>query len=111
MTMYEILVPTIHRLSQKPVRKRFHKVWDAKVRDITGGLTILSPVRGQWKASCGTLFNDRMIPVRIACTKEQMDRIVEMTAKYYDELAVFYYLVSNETGIYMNPSPKEAKKG
>ncbi len=37
-----------------------------------------------------------MIPVRIACGEEEMHHIADMTLEYYDQEAVFYYLVSEK---------------
>jgi hypothetical protein len=91
--LWEILVPTVSN-EGKPYRTRYHRVWDAKVRAITNGLTICPPVKGQW-VSDGNLFRERMIPVKIACTREQIDVIINMTMKYYDQLAVMAYRVSN----------------
>lgn len=93
--LWEILVPTIHSTTGKPIKLRFHKVWDAKVRAIANGLTILSPVKGQWKSLTGHLFTERMIPVRIACSQEAIEKISDMTAVYYNQLAVMYYRVSD----------------
>jgi hypothetical protein len=36
-----------------------------------------------------------MIPVRIACTAEQIDKIADMSANYYDQLAIMYFRVSD----------------
>ena len=44
--LWEILVPTIHSSNGKPIRTRFHKVWDKKVREISGGLTIMHLLGG-----------------------------------------------------------------
>jgi hypothetical protein len=96
--LWQILVPTV-RPDGTPIRTRFHRVWDAKVRAISGGLTVLSPVRGQWVAPCGTLFSERMIPVLIACSAEQMEHIVRMTARYYEQKAVMFWKVSSEVHI------------
>jgi hypothetical protein len=93
--LWEVLVPTVHRLSGKPIRVRFHRVWDEKVRAITGGLSIMPPIRGQWVSPEGQVFFDRMIPVRIAATRPQMDQIMELTKQHYDELEVFAYLLSD----------------
>ena len=94
MKLYEILIPTITPAG-KPVRTRFHKVWDAKVREIAKGLTILTPTRGQWVAPDGELFLERMIPVRISCTEEQIHAIADMSAVYYKQLAMFFYEISS----------------
>lgn len=80
------------------IRTRYHKVWDEKVRKITNGLTIMPPAKGQWLHG-NQLFTERMIPVRIACTREQMEKISDMTAKYYSQLAIMYYLISDEVTI------------
>lgn len=93
--LWEILVPTVSN-EGKPYRTRYHRVWDAKVRDITGGLTIMAPAKGQWKSPDGELFIERMIPVRIACSREQIDVIIDLTMKYYDQLAVMAYRISEE---------------
>ena len=99
MTLWEILVPTV-RPNGKPFRTRYHRVWDAKVREIATGLTILKPVKGQWVSPKGELFAERMIPVRIACDQPQIERIARMTAEYYDQLAVMYYRISDAAYIY-----------
>lgn len=93
--LWEILVPTV-RNNGRPFRTRYHRVWDKKVREITGGLTIFTPAKGQWVSPDGELFTERMIPVRIACTREQMDEIIALTLKYYDQIAVMAYVIANE---------------
>jgi hypothetical protein len=96
--LYEILVPTV-RNDGKPFRTRYHRVWDKKVRAISGGLTIISPIKGQWISPAGKLFSERMIPVRIMCNREQIEVIADMTADYYDQQAIMFYRVSDEVVI------------
>lgn len=93
--LWEILVPTI-RNDGRPFRVRYHRVWDAKVRAMSGGLTIMPVAKGQWVSPDGALFMERMIPVRIIATREQIEKIVNMTIKYYDQLAVLAYKISDE---------------
>jgi len=93
--LYEILVPTV-RNNGNPIKTKFHKVWDSKVYAITHGLTILAPTKGKWVSPSGTLFAERMIPVRIACTREQIEEIIKMTIKYYEQEAIMAYCISNE---------------
>jgi hypothetical protein len=93
--LWEILVPTLHQ-NGNPIRTRFHRVWDAKVYEITGGLTILTPAKGKWVPQAGGVIEERMIPVRIACTREQIEKIVDMTIEYYDQQAVLAYRISEE---------------
>jgi hypothetical protein len=94
--LYEILVPTMRRKDDKPIKLRYHRVWDAKVRDISGGLTVMPPAKGQWLCNEGNLFAERMIPVRFIATPEQANRIIDMTMLYYDQLAIMCYVVSTE---------------
>jgi hypothetical protein len=100
MQLWEILVPTIRNKDKdgnpgKPFRKRFHKVWDDKVKAISNGLTILTPVKGRWVSPRGELFDERMIPVRIIATQEQIEKIIDMTMKYYDQEAILAYRISD----------------
>jgi hypothetical protein len=92
--LWEIFVPTV-RPDGRPIRARFHRVWDAKVRAISGGLTIMKPVIGQWVFE-GDLFKERMIPVRIACTRNQIVDIMRMTKTYYEQVEVMAYMVSSD---------------
>jgi hypothetical protein len=103
--LWEVLVPTMSR-DGKPFRTRFHRVWDAKVEAISGGLTILTPGKGTW-VNEGQSVRERMIPVRVMCTREQIDQIVDLTLEYYDQLAVMAYRVSDEIIL----KHRAAKKG
>lgn len=93
--LWEVLVPTI-RKNGKPYHTRFHKLWDAKVKEITGGLTIMPVVKGYWKDTP----QERMIPVRIACTREQMNVIGPMTREFYEQEEVLAYKISTEVVFY-----------
>ncbi len=92
--LWEILVPTMR--NDKPVRTRFHRVWDEKVRKISKGLTILSPAKGQWFNKENELLVERVIPVRIMCNREQIELIADLTAAHYSQQAVMFYKISSE---------------
>jgi len=93
-SVWEILVPRKYN-DGRPVRIRHHRVWDSKVRAIAGGLTILVPtIKGEWVSPDGKIFVDSTIPVRIACTQEQIEKIMDITAKHYDQEAVIAYEIS-----------------
>jgi hypothetical protein len=95
-SLWEILVPCV-RNDGRPFRVRYHRVWDAKVRAISGGLTIMKPARGQWiDPREGQLYEERMIPVRFVATRDQMEEIVDMTCVYYEQLAVLCYRIADE---------------
>jgi hypothetical protein len=44
----------------------------------------------------GDLFQERMIPVRIMATRDEIEKIVELTLKYYNQIAVLCYKISDE---------------
>lgn len=92
--LWVILVPTINK-NGNPIRTKFHKIWDSKVREISGGLSIFHPIYGQWIAPSKELFEERMIPVSIHCTEEEINKIADITAKYYEQKAIMYYKVSD----------------
>lgn len=100
--LWEVLIPTITN-EGKPIRTRFHRVWDTKVRELTNGLTVLNVAKGQWVSPEGDIFEERMIPVRIACTEDQLNEILEFTIKYYDQKAIFAYKISDTVKIYTLP--------
>lgn len=102
--LWEILVPTV-RNNGKPYKTRYHRVWDKKVRLLSGGLTICPVAKGQWISPDGILFEERMIPVRILATKTQIEEIINFTIKYYDQEAVLTYKISNE--VILKHKPKK----
>lgn len=71
-------------------------MWDARVKDISGGLTIYPPVHGVWISDAGDEYKERMIPVRIMATRAQMVDICAMTKTYYEQLAVLAYRISDD---------------
>jgi hypothetical protein len=90
------------------VRTRHHKEWDRRVRKISGGLTILRPVKGQW-INDGELYEDRVIPVRILCTDEQIALIANITIEHYEQEAVMYYQISEWCLVYHASSDQREK--
>lgn len=100
MALWQILVPTM-RNDGRPIKTRFHRVWDSKVREITGGLTVCTPVKGQWvnEEEDGKLYHERMIPVQIACSANDIETIAKMTKKYYEQEKIFFYLLSESVFI------------
>ena len=95
--MWEIYVPACIPNASKKYRISHHKQWDEFVVSITGGLTIMKSAKGVWINSIGKKINEKMIPCRIACTEEQMHKIVDFTIKHYDQEAVLAYQISEKT--------------
>ena len=98
--LWEILVPCSYNTG-KPVRTKHHKEWDKFVRKQSGGLTIFKPAIGQWLSPANDLYCERMIPVRIACTEKQINKIMKFTLGHYKQLAVMAYVISEKV-IVMN---------
>ena len=92
MKLFEILVPA-------NCETDCHWLWDAKVVNIAGGLSILPTIRGRWQTGPSPVICEPMIPVRIAATDEQMYEIAKMTGDHYNQDAVMYYVISNEAFI------------
>ena len=92
--LWEILVPTFDNEGNH-FGLAYHKIWDEKVRTVSGGLTVMKTSKGQWVSREGDLYYDRMIPVRIYCTEPEIDNIIAMTMDYYRQLAVICYRISD----------------
>lgn len=92
--LWQIMVPCNYN-DGRPVKTRHHREWDRQVRKITNGLTILPPSKGQWiDESDGKLYVDRMIPVNLIATEEDMEAVAKITMRHYDQLAVMFFKLS-----------------
>lgn len=97
--LYEILVPTIYGDgTMKPIKTKHHKKWDEMVLKVAGGLTILSPSKGKWTYK-GEQYPERVIPVKIMCTEQQIRQIVQFTITHYRQQAVMFYKLSDQVEI------------
>jgi len=97
MELWEILVPTLMGDNAKPVRTKHHKQWDKYVRKLSGGLTVLRPAKGQWlDTHSNMLIEERMIPVRIACTESDIKKIISFTLSHYRQKVVMAYQISSK---------------
>jgi hypothetical protein len=92
-SLWEILVPANSNDGLEFSLEHHHN-WDEKVRSISGGLTIYKSAKGQWVDPSGQLFLDKMIPVRICCSEDEIDKIMELTLSHYSQEAVMAYRVS-----------------
>ena len=98
MELWEVLVPASSKNGK--FKYEHHKEWDKYVTDIAGGLTVLKTGKGEWVSPDGELFRDRVIPVRIACSREQIIDIIKFTKIHYNQLAVMAYKVSEDVIIF-----------
>src|SRR5579859_5271255 len=81
--MWEILVPASGK--QQEFSYEHHKLWDEFVVQLAGGLTILKTAKGEWVSPDNVRFKDRMIPVRIKCSRKQIKKIIAFTIKHYNQ--------------------------
>ncbi len=91
--MWEILVPASNRKDK--FSYDHHKAWDAFVNQFSNGMTVLRGAKGEWQAPDGTICNDRMIPIRIICTEEEIRKIIRFTIEHYNQEAVLAYQLSD----------------
>lgn len=92
--MWEILVPASNKIQEFSFEH--HKAWDEFVIAISGGITVMRTAKGEWVSPDNERFKDRMIPVRIKCSRKQIKRIIEFTIKHYDQQAVLAYKISSD---------------
>ena len=96
--LWEVLVPRYSN-SKKEYPIKYHRVWDVKVRKIAGGITIFMPAKGQWISPKRNIFSEEMIPVRIYCGEKEINKIISLTLKYYNQEAIFAYEISSNVKI------------
>lgn len=99
LPLWEILVP--YRMGRHNVPTPYHREWDAKVMAVTGGLTILRTTKGAWRSpNSGKEFRELMIPVRIACSEDQVREIARITLEHYKQEAVFVCRISDAATVF-----------
>jgi len=91
--LWEILVPASNNKDLNFTYEH-HKEWDAFVKNLTGGVTIMKTAKGQWISPDGKLYIDRMIPCRIVCTEDQISEIIDFTIEHYSQEAILAYRIS-----------------
>ena len=93
-SLWEILVPR-YTNERYELSVDYHNKWDEFVRGISSGLTVLRTAKGQWVSPDDQLFCEEMIPVRIYCSKEDIETIIDHTINYYHQKAVMAYEISS----------------
>lgn len=92
--MWEIFIPVNDNRGMM-FPNAMHRKWDTVVESIAGGLTIYKNAIGLWiNYNTGEELREPIIPVRIACSEEQIEKIAEMTRIFYDQVEVLAYEVS-----------------
>lgn len=96
--LWEILVPKYSNNNVEYTLDYHHK-WDEQVRNIAGGITILRTAKGHWVNPGGNIFVEEMIPVRIYCSEQNIEKIIDLTLEHYEQEAVFAYKISSEVKV------------
>lgn len=98
MSLYEILVPKCDNDGNE-FSVGYHNVWDDYVKTLSNGLTVMRSVKGTW-INEGKTYEERMIPVRIICSRADIENILGFTLGYYNQIKVLAYKISEEVIIY-----------
>ena len=98
LKLWKILVPT-HTNDNQEIDIEYHKKWDEFVQKLTNGLTIQKTSKGIWVNPDAIKYEEQMIPVEIVCTKKQIKKISNFSAKHYEQEAIMFSLISKEVHI------------
>jgi hypothetical protein len=95
--LWEILVPYYVNGTNDVIDISNHKIWDEYVKGISKGLTVCRSAKGIWiNPTDNEEFEERMIPVRLICTRPQIIEIIDFTKKHYGQIAVMAYKISED---------------
>ena len=95
-SLWQIFVPSTDNTGKEFSLMKHHE-WDNKVKNIAGGLTINKRSRGVWQSPMtGKLFEEKVIPVLIYCTRKEIEKIMDITLVHYSQEEVMCFKVSNE---------------
>ena len=93
LNMYEIIVPSVKDFT-------IHNEWDEKVSRLIGGLTILDRVKGAWlDPSDNSIVKEYVIQVKIACEPQYVEKIMDLTAKHYNQRSIMCRHIPGEVYI------------
>lgn len=95
MVLWEILVPTHFDDTKEWIPDEHHQQWERRVREVSGGLTMLRSAMGQW-VHLGEVHEESVIPVRLIATRDQMEEIAGFTAQHYRQKVIMVYKISDE---------------
>lgn len=94
LAWWRILVPEADN-DRRHFTRRDHRLWELAVINISGGWTIHPRARGAWMDEhTGNVQKEKMKPVDILCTEEQIHEIVNMTGHHYRQIEVVAYRIS-----------------
>ncbi len=93
-SLYEILVPVCYQ-EGSVIPMEHHGIFDAEVRKISGGMTILRSAIGEWGET-----RERVIPVRFMAYESEVHSLMIFAHRHYKQKAIMAYKLSSDIMIY-----------
>lgn len=97
LPLWEILIPTANN-DGSIFNRIVHEAWEDFAVKLTGGLSQLTPIKGVWTDK-GKTYREEMLPYRVRCDEETIERLVRFAGRHYEQLAMMFYAVSNDCRI------------
>ncbi len=69
--------------------KAHHGTFIRKVLTVAGGYSWLPEIDGAWVNSHCEVVKEKMIPIRVACTDENIKEIASFAKQHYEQEAIF----------------------
>jgi len=91
LRLHELLIPAV-------ASAKAHREWEARVSVLAGEVSLPpGQIRGRWKGGgSARVEREAPIPVRIACDRRVLRKILAFTAAHYRQQEVLAYQVSPE---------------
>jgi hypothetical protein len=94
--VWRVMVP-VYGNDGRRIPARVHLEWQDKVVNISGGWTMHATALGAWLEDGASLpLIEDMTPVDILCTEEQLDAVIDLTGRLYQQKVVFAYKVTED---------------
>lgn len=93
-SLYEILIPVYYNDGDAIPSKVITEWTDFTIK-LAGGLTRFPEVIGSWRSQNGKVYTEYMVPFRVACKKEDMEKLAELALRLFKQEAIMITEVSN----------------
>jgi hypothetical protein len=94
--VWRIMVPVYYNDGRR-IPDRVHLEWQDEVVKISRGWTMHATALGAWLEDGASLpLIEDMTPVDILCTEDQLDAIINLTGRLYNQKIVFAYKVTED---------------
>lgn len=86
--IWEFLVPT--KFKDKPIKEKYHKALDKKLKDIKDDIVIIVPTKTKWK-----IDSDDFMPLRLVFNHNDYDLISKTISEHYKK-EILHYILSKK---------------